>query len=117
MDDAVNLVSPDYASHLVKISYVSLHECVVWLVLNVLEISEVTGVRQLVEIDNMILLILVHEKADHMAANKPGTPGYEYVAFHFDVSFRFLMQILRESVQYGTFNSNVSLNLVLSRTE
>jgi hypothetical protein len=42
---------------------IALNESIVRLVLNVLEVSQITSVCQLVEVDDVILRIFVHEKS------------------------------------------------------
>ena len=62
MDDAIHLVVLHQFQHQVEIADVALNESIVWLVLNVLEVSQVTSVCQLIEVDDVILRIFVHEK-------------------------------------------------------
>ena len=81
-DDAVNTVFPDDAAHLVKVGDICLDEGIVRFILDILEVGKVTGIRQLVEVDDMIVGIFVDEKAYYMTADKTGTAGDEYVAFH-----------------------------------
>ena len=45
------------------VANVGLHEHVVFLVLNVLEVGQVACIRQLVEVDDAVLRIFVHEQA------------------------------------------------------
>jgi len=63
MDDAIYLVVLHQLQHQVEITDVALHEGIVWLVLDVLEVSQITCVSQLVEVDDVILRIFVHEKS------------------------------------------------------
>ena len=58
-----------------EVADVHLHEFVVRLVLDVLEVGEVAGVSQFVEIDDVVFGILVHEQSYHMTSNKSGTAG------------------------------------------
>lgn len=63
MDDAVNFIFPNDAPHLVEVGYVGFYECVIRLILDVLEIGKIPGIRKLVEVDDMVVGILVYEKA------------------------------------------------------
>ena len=63
MDDAIHLVVLHQLQHLVEIADIALNESIVRLVLNVFEVSQVTCVSQLVEVDDVILRIFVHEKS------------------------------------------------------
>ena len=63
MDDAIHLVVLHQLQHQVEITDVALNKSIVRLILDVLEVSQVTSVSQLVEIDDVILRIFVHEKS------------------------------------------------------
>ena len=82
VDDAVDFVFGDYAAHLVEVGDVGLHEGVVGLVLDVLQVGEVAGIREFVEVDNVVVGIFVDEQAHHMGADEACTAGYENIAFH-----------------------------------
>ena len=62
MDDAIHLVVLHQLQHQVEITDITLYESIVRLILNVLEVSQVACVSQLVEVDVDILTISVHEK-------------------------------------------------------
>ena len=63
MDDAIHLVVLHQFQHQVEIADVTLNESIVRLVLDVLEVSQVACVCQLVKVDDVILRIFVHEKS------------------------------------------------------
>ena len=52
MDDAIHLVVLHQFQHQVEIADVALYESIVRLVLNILEVSQITSVSQLVEVDD-----------------------------------------------------------------
>ncbi len=79
MDDTVNLILTDHAAHLIKISDIRPHESIVRSSLDILQISEITRIRQLIKIHDMIVRILVHKKPDNMGADKPRPPGDQYI--------------------------------------
>ena len=66
MDDAIHLVVLYQLQHQVEITDITLYESIVRLVLDVLEVSQVACVCQLVEVDDVILRIFVHEKSYYM---------------------------------------------------
>ena len=66
MDDAIHLVVLYQFQHQVKITDITLYESIVRLILDVLEVSQITCVSQLVEVDDVILRIFVHEKSYYM---------------------------------------------------
>ena len=71
MDDAVHMVLPDEFAHLVEIANVRFDESIVRPVFDVFQIGQVSGVGQLVQVDNMVVRILVDEKGLPM---KPAPP-------------------------------------------
>ena len=83
MDNAVDVVFTDYAAHLVEVGDVRLHESVVRLVLDVLEVGEVAGICQLVEVDDMIVGIFVYKEPHNVRADESGSAGNQYVTLHF----------------------------------
>ena len=81
VDDAVHVIQLHQLLHLLIVADVRLYEHIVRLVLNVLQVRQVSRIRQLVQVDDTVLRILVHEQAHHVAANKSGTAGNQYVTF------------------------------------
>ena len=81
MDYTVNMVFLHELLYSVEVADVCLHERVVRLVLNVLEVSQIAGISQLVEVDDVILWIFVYEQSYYMTANESSSAGYYYVAF------------------------------------
>ena len=81
MDDAVNMVFLHELLYCVEVADVCLHECVVRPVLNVLEVSQIAGISQLIEVYDVILWIFIYEQSYYMTANESGSAGDYYVAF------------------------------------
>lgn len=81
VDDAVHVILLHHLLHLLVVADVRFHEHIVFLVLNVLQVCQVSRIRQLVQVDDAVFRILVHEEANHMAADESGTAGNQYVAF------------------------------------
>lgn len=80
MDYTVYMVFLHELLYSVEVADVCLNERVVRLILNVLEVSQIAGISQLVEVDDVVFGILVDKKSDYVAANKSGTASNEYVA-------------------------------------
>ena len=126
VDNSINMILLHQFQHLFIITDVCLDESIVFLVLNILQVGQVARIGQLVQIDDMILRIFVHEKSYHMAADKSGTTGDQDVAFEIHniilriihlLIFILTIQVFRESIQYGIFNPKACLIFVLSSTE
>jgi len=81
MNDAIDMLILHQLQESVEVADVHLHKLIVGLVFYVLEVGEITCVSQLVEVDDIILRILVHEKANNMGANEACTPRNNY-CFH-----------------------------------
>ena len=64
-----------------EITDVHLHKLVVRLVLDILQVRQVSSVCQLVQTDDIIFRVLVHEQSYHVAADESGTAGNYYI-FH-----------------------------------
>ena len=61
VDDAIDLLVLHQLVESIEVADVHLYKLVVRCLLNVLEVCQVAGIRQLVEINDVILGILVHE--------------------------------------------------------
>lgn len=73
MDDAVHLFLLHQLVEGVEVADVHLYKLVVGLILDIFQVGKVACIRQLVEVDDVILWIFVHEKAHHMASDKACT--------------------------------------------
>ena len=78
VDDAVDILLLHQPEHRVKITDVRLDKGVIGLVLDVLEVRQVAGVGQFVDIDDMIVRIFRDEKPHDVRADEPGTAGDHY---------------------------------------
>ena len=75
VDDSVDLFVLHELVERVEVADVHLHELVVRLVLDILEVREVARVGELVEVDNLVIRVLVLEQANHMTTNETCTAG------------------------------------------
>ena len=93
MDYSVDVVLRHQRLDCLVVADVGLHEHVVFLVLNVLEVGQVACIRQLVEVDDAVLRIFVHEQAYYMRADEAGSARYHYASLecHFFVCFSINM--------------------------
>ena len=66
VDDTVHLLLLHQAVESVEVADVHLHELVVRTVLDVLQIGQIARIRQLVQVDDAILRILVHKQSYDM---------------------------------------------------
>ena len=114
MDDAIHLVIFHEGEHRIKIADISLHEYIVWLILDILQIGQIACICQLVHIDDAVLRILVYKKTNYMAADKTGTACDDYVSAKTHIFFK---HFFNESSHCGIATPNISLTLDLSRTE
>ena len=80
MDDSIDTVCPEDAADRLEIADVGTHEHVVRGIPDVLEVGQVAGVRQLVQIHYAVLGVLVDEQANHVAAYETSSAGYQYIA-------------------------------------
>ena len=81
MYDTVNLLVLHQLIESVEVADVHLDKLIIWLVLDVLEVGKIAGIRQLVEVDDLILWLFVHEEANHMQADKSGSASNNYISF------------------------------------
>ena len=66
MDDSVHLLFLHQGKERLEVADVHLHEPVVRLVFQILQVCKITGIGQFVDIDYPVVRILVDEEPDHM---------------------------------------------------
>ena len=81
MDDSVNLLVLHKLIESIEVANVHLYKLIIWLALDVLEVGKVSCIRQLVEVDDFVLWIFVHEEANDMRANKACAASNNYISF------------------------------------
>ena len=81
MYDTVNLLVLHQLIESVEVADVHLDKLIIWFVLDVLEVGKITSIRQLVEVDDAIVGILVHEEANDMRADEASTACNNYISF------------------------------------
>jgi hypothetical protein len=62
----------------VEIADIHLYETVIRFILNVLQIGQVASVSKLIEVDDPVIRVFVHEKANNMTTDKTGTACDDY---------------------------------------
>ena len=82
MDDTVHLLVLHQFIESVKVADVHLDELIVGFVFDVLEVSQVSGIRQFVEIDDVIIRIFCDEKSNDMATYKSSATCDDDITFH-----------------------------------
>ena len=82
VNDAVDLFILHELVERVEVADVHLHELVVRLALDILQVREVARIGQLVEVDNLVFRILIDKEAHHVAANEACAAGNDDRTFH-----------------------------------
>ena len=82
MDDTVNLLALHQLVESGEVANVDLHELVVWLFLDVLQVSQIARIGELVEVDDFIFGIFVYKEAYNMRANKTCSSCDNNIASH-----------------------------------
>ncbi len=98
VDDTVYMFVLHELVERVKVADVHLHELVVRLVLDVLQVREVARVGKLIEVDNLVFRVLVHKQANHVASNKACTAGNDDILHKNSLQFKREAQILKGRV-------------------
>ncbi len=81
VDDAVDVLFLHQLVDAIEITDVHLDELIVGLVLDVLEVGEVAGIGQLVEVDDLVFRVFVDEKSNDMAADEACATSDDDVSF------------------------------------
>ena len=67
VDDTINLFVLHKFVEGIEVADIHLHKFIIWLILNILEVSKVSCVGKLIKVDNSVLRILVYKEAYYMA--------------------------------------------------
>ena len=84
MYDAIDLLILHQLIKGIKVADIHLHELVVGLILDVLEVSEITCIRELIKVDDVVFWVFVYKEAYNMASDEACTSSNYYVSFHFE---------------------------------
>ena len=82
VDDAIDMFILHQFIDPFKVADVHLDKAVVRLVLYVLQVGEVAGIGQLVEVDDLIFGIFVHKKTNNVTADETSATGDDDGSFH-----------------------------------
>lgn len=72
MDDAVDMLFLHQFVNTVEIADIHLYETVIRFILDVLQVGQVASVSKLIEVDDPVIRVFVHEKANNVTADKTG---------------------------------------------
>ena len=92
MDDTINVLVLHQLIERIEVADVHLLELVVGLILDVLEVGEIASISELIEVDDVVFGVFVHEEAYYMRADEACTSSYNYISFH---NFMFMGKRLR----------------------
>ena len=105
VDDSIDLILAHDGADRVNVTDVCLDESIIRTILYVMEIGEVSGVCELVQIDDMVVRIFIDEKTDHMTAYEAGTAGNDYTPF--EIHNLFLLYIIDNERAFEIFQQRV----------
>ena len=94
VDNAVNFFILHQLIESLEVADVHLDELVVRLVLDILQVCQVTGIGKFVEVDDVILGVLVYKESHNVAANKAGTTGDDDIFHSSDYFLRLEIHFL-----------------------
>lgn len=99
MDDAVDVLAAHEIGDSLKIADVGFDESIVGAVFDILQVGEVTGIGQFVDIENVIVGVLVDKKLDYMCADKTGSSSDDDV--HGKTNIKKIKKPLTKRINYG----------------
>ena len=109
MDDTIDVLLLHELVEGVEVANVHLHKLIVWLVLDVLQVGEIAGIGQFVEVDDVILRIFVHEKAHYVTSYEACAAGDDNCTFHV-YGIYFFFDISVSKLLAGTYCNNFTIS-------
>ena len=91
VDDTVDVVFHHQRLDCLVVADVGFHEHIVLLACYVLEVRQVAGIRQLVEVDDAVFGVFVYEQAYHMRADESRSACYHDVSLEFHIVLVFIL--------------------------
>ena len=88
MDNAVDVFLLHQFVDSLEVANIQLYELVVGLTLDVFQISQVSGVCQLIQVNDLLFRIFVDEQTHYVTANESGTSGDDDISLG-PISVRF----------------------------
>ena len=81
VDDIIEIVLCKQAFHQLLVADVALHEHMAGVALHVLQVLQIAGIGQLIQVDQADILVFFQHIVDKVGANKTGTAGNK-ISFH-----------------------------------
>lgn len=81
VDDAVDLFILHQPVNRLEVADVHLHELVVWLIFHILQVGKISGISELIEVDDIVVGIFVYEQAYDMGTDKSCSARDYYITF------------------------------------
>ena len=78
VDDTVHLLILHQLIERLEVADVHLHKPVVRSVLDILQVGEIAGICQFIDVDYLIVGIFVYKQPDNMTSDESGSPGNYY---------------------------------------
>ena len=116
MNHAVDVIFLKDSAHRLEIADVGPHEHVVRGLLDILQISQVAGVGQLIQVYDSVLGVLVHEEAHDVTPDEASAAGYENITFivhSIIILFKFLNTLLERIFPIRNCDSESILHFCL----
>ena len=80
MDDSVHCIFGEDAGYQLMITDITLDEEVIILSFDILQVLQIAGIGQGIEVDDHVVRILLYEEPDHMAAYEACTACYQNIS-------------------------------------
>ena len=82
MNDSINPVFCKYLLHLFKITDIRLDKGIIRSIFDILQICQIAGIGQFIQIDNVVIGIFGNEQANHMRSYKTSTSCNQNILQH-----------------------------------
>lgn len=79
MNNVVNVDALQNIEHQLKVADIGFNEEVIDLILNILEVCQITSICRFVHVVDVVLRVFIHKQPHHVISNKSGSVGNNYV--------------------------------------
>ena len=94
VNNSINTILLEEFQHFIKVTNISLYKGRIRLIFDIFQISQITGISQFIQIDNMIFRIFIDEQTYNVRSDEACSTCNQYISCKIHVYFNKLIVVL-----------------------
>ena len=87
VNNSINMILLEDFQHFIKVTDISLYKGIIRLILDIFQVSQITGISQFIQIDNMIFRIFIDEQTYNVRSDEACSTCNQYISCKIHVYF------------------------------